>query len=287
MRLRHPAVAGHFYEDDPVQCRQALLEYIPVSPSSGQEDLVGGIVPHAGWVCSGAVAGRVFAELAGRPVETFVLFGSVHTVQIGYAAVDQADAWQTPLGQIELDHELIERACAEDPRLKPDASAHAREHSLEVEVPFIQHTFADARLVPVVVPPVPEAGGVGTSLVKAAQALGRRIAVLGSTDLTHYGPRYGFTPQGIGPEALGWAKNSNDARMIALMESMDHDGVLPEARAHQNACGPGAVQATLLACRQLGAMHGTTLCHTTSSEVLADRYGPMDDSVGYVAVVFN
>ena len=284
MRIRPHAVAGRFYDSNASVCQRAIDEYAACPSEKTTQPVFGGVVPHAGWVCSGAVAGRVFAALAHVTVDTFVLFGTAHTVRTREAIVDEHDAWQTPLGQVAVDHEMRIAMCQQDPHLRLNADAHAQEHSLEVVVPFIQHLFPDARILPIVVPPFEQAMCVGNCAAPTASALGRKVVVLASTDLTHYGPQYRFTPKGIGPEAITWATQTNDARMIKLISEMDSDAILPEAQSNHNACGPGAIGATLLACRQLGATKGVTVCQTNSNEVLRHQYGDMDDDVGMVFV---
>jgi AmmeMemoRadiSam system protein B len=111
-------------------------------------------------------------------------------------------------------------------------------------------------------------------------------AVLGSTDLTHYGPQYDFTPGGTGSGGLEWA-SQNDARVLELIESMEAEKVIAETAAHHNACGGGATAATIAACSAMGATAGRTLKYTTSAEVMREVYSQQsDDSVGYAAVVF-
>jgi AmmeMemoRadiSam system protein B len=128
---------------------------------------------------------------------------------------------------------------------------------------------------------------VGRVVARAAAELGRRVVFLGSTDLTHYGPRYSFAPQGVGPAGLQWAKEVNDRRILELVTALRMDEVVPEAAEHRNACGPGAIAATLAAAQAAGATTGYVLRHTNSNETLCGRYGEMDDAVGYAGVVLG
>lgn len=291
MMIREPIVAGSFYGSSSKQCLSQLkdclakeldLEGVPDRP-------VGAIVPHAGWMCSGAVAGRVFAALAAkRPVKSFVLFGAAHTLATRQAAVFCEGAWQTPLGRIEIDHRLADRICSQTNLVEPDPYAHQDEHSIEVQVPFIQHLFSQATMVPIVVPPTPKAHEVGQAVARTVASYGADVLFVGSTDLTHYGPRYGFTPQGVGAEAVRWAKEVNDQRLIDLILAMEADGIVAEVRAHQNACGAGAIAATMAACKEVGAGQAVVLEHTSSAEVLGGGIdGAMADSVGYAGIIFG
>ena len=113
------------------------------------------------------------------------------------------------------------------------------------------------------------------------------MVVLGSTDLTHYGPRYGFTPMGAGKSALQWAKDVNDRKFIDLTLKLDARGLLADAAESCNSCGAGAVAATIAAAKELGKTEGKLLAHTTSNEVMQQKMGTSSqDSVGYAAIVF-
>ena len=123
---------------------------------------------------------------------------------------------------------------------------------------------------------------------RACKSLGGDVAFVGSTDLTHYGPGYGFTPSGMGLKGLVWAKDVNDRRMIKLILAMQDDKIVEEAEANQNACGAGAIAAAIAASKAYGATRATLLEHTTSFEVLRELYEePMRDAVGYAAVAFD
>jgi MEMO1 family protein len=290
MPVREPAVAGQFYPDSRTQCQEEIAGCLAVigerARMTGQA--VGGIVPHAGWVFSGAVAAEVISVLAEQPgIETFVVFGAMHRyLSRAAGAVYAHGAWQTPLGQIAIDEELAEAAIRNSAILAEDPDSHQLEHSIEVQVPFIQHLAPGARLLPVVVPPSASAPAVGEALAVQAQALGRKTVFLGSTDLTHYGPRYRFTPMGAGGGALRWAKEVNDRRLLSLVEAMTPDKIVPEAIEHHNACGSGAVAAAMRACQVLGADRAQILHHTTSNEVGRRRFGESADAVGYAGAVF-
>jgi AmmeMemoRadiSam system protein B len=114
------------------------------------------------------------------------------------------------------------------------------------------------------------------------------VAYIGSTDLTHYGPNYGFLPEGIGQQGLAWAKDVNDRRLIELMRLMKAEEIVREASEHRNACGSGAIAATLAACKLAGAQQGVLLDHVSSQEVARSmQYPASDDAVGYAGMVFG
>ncbi len=300
MQIREPAVAGQFYPEDRETCLAELRACLPAQvPQEGVPDpLVGGLVPHAGWTFSGALAALVFATIKHRRahVDTFVIFGAAHGYFGAQPVIDGSDAWDTPLGRTYLDEPLRETLRGSGTALI-DSSAHRREHSIEVQVPFLQVLFPEARLVPVIVPANDSALRVGAAVADAsvARSGGKAgqgsnppsLAFLGSTDLTHYGPRYGFTPMGVGSEALHWAREVNDRQFIDLALALEPERLLANALENGNACGPGAAAAALAAAQRLGAEHGVLLAHTDSNEVMLREMGTTGrESVGYAAIVF-
>lgn len=289
MHVRKPVVAGQFYPGERETCRTEIHECLPARvPEEGiPQSLIGGLVPHAGWTFSGALAALVFATIKHRrgPVGTFVICGAAHGYFGAKPAVDGSDAWETPLGRIAVNAEL-RQALLDSGTADVDVSAHRYEHSIEVQVPFIQHLFPDARLVPIIVPANESALPLGEALVRSAAA-GGSVVYLGSTDLTHYGPRYGFTPMGVGADALQWASDVNDRQFLDLALRLEPERLLANALENGNACGPGAAAAVVTSAKQLGVRQGVLLAHTTSNEVMLRKMGTTSrDSVGYAAVVF-
>jgi len=290
MMIRDPIVSGQFYEEQEGACRAGvaalLADLQPVSSPTGH--WYGGLVPHAGWVCSGTVAAHVFKTLAAsRRPQTVVLFGGTHRYTGRAAAMFGHGCWATPLGRVAIDSRLAERIAGHTSLIADDAFAHEQEHSIEVQVPFVQHLFPDAKIVPIMVPSTPRAHEVGEAVARTLGAYDYDAVLVGTTDLTHYGPRYGFTPEGVGPQANRWAKEVNDRRFVDLLCGLKHDRLVAEATQYKNACSSGAAAATLGAVRALGATEGVLLAHTSSSEVLQQRVdNPLDDSVGYAGVAF-
>lgn len=291
MIIREPVVAGQFYPAKADRCRAELLEYLagdpPVFESRGR--LIGGIVPHAGWMCSGAVAAKVFSLLAGAgSPKSIVLFGGVHRHTGREAALFGSGRWETPLGPVEIDARLAERVLGYTNLIVDDAYAHDAEHSIEVQMPFVRHLFPSAKVLPIMVPIGPRAHEVGEAVARTLTAYSYDALIIGTTDLTHYGPRYGFIPRGVGPEGNEWAKSENDRRYIELLCSMKGKELIRESAARKNACSSGAAAATIAAVAAMGATRGTLLEHTTSSEVLSGAFpGEQEDSVGYAAVVYD
>jgi AmmeMemoRadiSam system protein B len=291
MNVRRPAVAGRFYPRQRDACLQNIDQCLAAAGSAPADSgtVVGGIGPHAGWICSGAVAAQVATALsAGRHPKTAVLFGAVHVPTGRRAAIYPEGAWETPLGTVEIDSDLARAILSADNGIEANTLAHEMEHSIEVHVPFLQKLLPGLRIVPIMVPVNDHAPRVGAAVGRACREAGADVIVLGSTDLTHYGPTYDFVPRGIGVDGLAWAKEHNDRRMIELMLKMDESAIVPEARQNWNACGAGAIAATIAASKQLGATRATLLRHTTSFEVLGNLFKEEPiDAVGYAGIVFS
>jgi AmmeMemoRadiSam system protein B len=293
MTVRKPIVAGQFYPGTDKQCRAEIADCLAQRPLSGvqlPEEIVAGIVPHAGWTFSGDLAGMVFAAIAKveKKMDTFVIFGAVHSYFSSIAAVYDAGAWLTPMGEIKIDEELAEAIIKKSPAAKSAPDVHLREHSIEVQIPFIQHLFAGAKIVPIMTPPAECVIKVGADVAECIKAAAdKKIVCIGSTDLTHYGPRYGFNPQGNGEAGIEWAKDTNDRAFIDLACQMQAEKVLTSSLKSQNACGPGAAAATIAAARALGKSKGVLLAHTHSNEVMERKFGQSSsESVGYAAIVY-
>lgn len=289
MSVRKPVVAGQFYPADRDTCLAQILDCM--ESVRHREDLpaaiVAGIVPHAGWAFSGPLAAAVFSSVHQRheDVAAFVICGAAHRYMGARAAVDDSDAWETPLGQVHVDSELRD-SLSNYREVIVDGVAHRQEHSIEVQVPFIKYLFPKARILPVVVPPTESAIEFGEALAEIIVAGDKRVVVLGSTDLTHYGPNYGFTPMGPGAEGLLWASEVNDREFVDLALDVEPERLLTDAVKKGNACGPGAAAAAVTVARELGVRAGLLLEQTTSNEIMCRRGArPGSDSVGYAAIV--
>jgi len=290
MNIRPPARAGSFYDASPSACRRHAMKLIESAdvPADLPERLSGGLVPHAGWVFSGRLAAMTFKALGGQGAPaTFVLLGADHFGTVQRGEVYDAGAWQSPLGEVRVDEELAAALLAADDCLHANPQAHAEEHSIEVQVPLMQAAYPEARVVPIAVPPTDLAVQIGRTIGRTLADRFGGARVVGSTDLTHHGGHFG-NPGGRGREGVAWT-TANDRRMLDLIEAMDAEAVVAEARTRSNACGAGAVAAAIAACRELGATRGICLEYTNSYEVVhrMSPGDPDDTTVGYASVVFT
>jgi len=292
MTVRKAIVAGQFYPGSEKQCNVEIEDCLNAKTITQElpANIVAAIVPHAGWTFSGDLAAMTLKAIkqANETVDTFVIFGAVHSYFGSTAAVYNEGAWETPMGLIEIDADLAGMIIEKNPVAKANIDAHKFEHSIEVQLPFIQYIFDQARIVPVMIPPADFAVQLGKDVADCIKASGtKKIVCLASTDLTHYGPRYGFNPQGNSPEAIQWAKDVNDQKFIDLALNLETEAVVTMALEKENACGPGAAAAAIAAAKQLGKKNGVLLAHTNSAEVIQKRFAqPSEESVGYAGIVF-
>lgn len=284
---RRMAVGGMFYPAGAAECRRQLDICLEgdCALQGFEGPAAAAIVPHASWTYSGPIAGRVFKAIysLGAPA-TFVILGAVHSWGRPLPAIYASGGWETPLGEVAVDEALAEAVMAAlGGQLESNPDAHSSEHSIEVQIPFIRHLFAGARILPILVPPVSGAAAFGRELGELLRDR-EDVVVIGSTDLTHYGRRFGFAPQGTGRAALRWVKEKNDRAMIALMVNTEAEKVVSEAQEHHNACGAGAIAATLAAARVRGRAQGRLIDYSTSQDVRPDS--EPGDFVGYAGVIF-
>lgn len=290
MNVRKPAVAGQFYGGSRSECLAEIDECLPQRDLNMElpNPILAAVVPHAGWVFSGELAAAAFKAIkqVNGDVDTFVIFGAAHRYFDGGAAVYDSGAWETPLGSVNIDAELAAEIVAKG--AVADPNAHRGEHSIEVQVPFIQHLFPNAKIVPIIVPVADFDHNFGTHVGELfLEKKDKTIVCIASTDLTHYGPRYGFCPQGIGEAALKWSREVNDMEFIDLALKMEADKLLQVALDKGNACGPAAVATVVLAAKAMGRICGVLLGHTTSHDIMLQKFNqPSEESVGYAAIVF-
>ena len=275
--VRSPAVAGSFYPDSPHVLSAQVGKFIDDAEFAETDGkFIGLIAPHAGYVYSGHVAGYAYKQLIGQSFDTVVLLGLSHRYRIDGAAIYARGAFRTPLGDIQIDEDLA----AEIMRLNSDLldlpPAHANEHSLEVQLPFLQHLFPDFRIVPILLQDDSPENVIPLSQA-IAEAMGNRSCLLiGSTDLCHY-PTY--------QEA-----RKSDQVVIEAIECFDPDylrqqmdeymQIHPTQNFHCMMCSTGAIYTTLRAAKALGGDRIEVLKAANSGDV---PVGGRDQVVGYMA----
>lgn len=276
---KKPAFAGAWYPANAVECKASIQRFLKEKQGPLGGRFAGGIVPHAGWYYSGSIACRVIASL-GSDTDTIVLFGAhMHTSSPPFILTH---GWiETPLGDIEVDHILAEHICEGITIAQKSPFTFPDENTFELQYPFIKYFYPDAKIVVCGVAPTPFAAAIGTRAVDAAKKLSRNIRVIGSTDMSHYGPDFGFTSAGTGKKAVEWVKNQNDRNAIEAMKQMDPEKIIAQGLDHQNMCCSGAAAATAAACKKLGAVKAIELDYATSFEKTASA-----SFVGYSGILY-
>lgn len=290
--VRRPARAGSFYPDSAAGCAEAIAELRAEAPqlpaALNGARILGGIVPHAGWVFSGPTALAVFEALKqARPrPETIVIFATAHRPDVHRPSTQASGAWELPTGRAEIDAELAAAMLAEaGPNLLADrAGAHEGDHAVEVQLPLLMDALPGAKFVPVAVPISPVGPALGQAAARAVKKIGRNAVFLASVDLTHYGPNYDMDAHGVGAQAHAWSKDANDAKFLKRALALDAEGAYEAGSNDFSSCGPAAAAAAIAASKASGAAAGHLLQHITSWERFKE--GEPVNFVGYAGMVF-
>jgi hypothetical protein len=264
--VREPAVAGRFYPSNAARLSKDLTSYL--SPEKEKVRVIGCIAPHAGYIYSGGVAGAVFSKIE-IPSRCIVL-GPNHTGHGHPLAITVHGSWRTPLGDLSIDHELATQLVDTFPAISEDSTAHRFEHSIEVEVPFLQKLRPELQFVPI---------AVGTGQLVIVEHLGKAIAhviqtqsepvlIIASSDMNHYED-----------DATTRIKDRKAIdRILALDPRGLHETVLNESI---SMCGFGPAVAMLTAAKRLGAQKAELVEYATSGDISGDR----EKVVGYAGII--
>ena len=268
--LRPPAVAGHFYPADADELTKQIQQFASSSAAAKKRRVRACLVPHAGYMYSGAVAGAVYAAL--ELPKRIILLGVRHFPRGQPLAILSEGAWQTPLGLAPIDAELaaeLKHAC---PLLREDAVAHSTEHSLEVQLPFLQVLAPEFRFVPVALGTVrfDDLLAVGAAVAEVVAAQTEPVLILTTSDMNHYED-----------DATTRRK---DHRAIEQILKLDPRGLYDTVRREEiSMCGLGPAVAMLTAVKRLGATQAELVKYATSADVTGDR----TQVVGYAGLIFE
>jgi len=262
MTHREAYWAGRFYPADPDKLAEKVAELTPLAETTHR--LTGLIAPHAGYRYSGAVAGGVFAQ--AEVPRTVVLLGPKHRVEGAPAAIQLRGTWTTPGGTVRIAADLAARIHDALEFLRDDDAAHAREHSLEVEIPFLRHRQPDLRIVPIVLGvslrPA-DAASVGERLAAAIADYGEPVLMVASTDMHHQG----LDDLPLRSSAADVVRE-RDALALEHIDAFDPGGLLSVCRAERiTMCGVVPTAVMMEAARHLGAGSPRRVAHTNSHEV--------------------
>ncbi len=287
MLTRKAMFAGSWYPASAAECEHEIKTFLSetrfrVTPDRGY---TGGIVPHAGWFFSGVLACNVIAALreaeGQNPPDAIVIFG-MHLHPRSTPCIMAEGSWETPFGGIDIQSDLAAKLM-EKFSFKIETSAHFNpENTIELQIPFVKYFFPNSRLLPIGAPPNEISLEIGKTVAGLSRQMNLDIKIIGSTDLTHYGPNYGFMPAGRGSKALLWAKDTNDKSIIDHMLAMNPEKIIREGLSNSNACCAGAAAAAVSASKALGASTSRIVGYSSSHEKHPD-----DSFVGYAGILFH
>ena len=278
MGIRRPTQAGTFYAGDAETLRTEIESCfihrfgprkLPKIEKDGPRKIVGLICPHAGYAYSGPVAANAYFELAsdGYP-DTVIVLGPNHTGYGSALALMDAGVWRTPLGDVEVDTLVAREILHETKLVDADELAHRHEHSIEVQLPFLQYLYGSSfKFVPIcmLMQDLEVSLDIGKAIAEASS--GRNILIIASTDMTHYEPQN--------------RAESKDRQAIEAMLKLD-EAQLQSVVESQNItmCGYGPASVAIVASKILGATKAQLLCYKTSGDVTNDR----SQVVGYASL---
>ncbi len=269
-KVRTSVVSGQFYPDDPQILRNQIKGFFARSSSSPQEDVCALIVPHAGYDYSGQVAADAYRLIEARKFESVVVIAFLHRMYLRGVLVDDVEAYETPLGRVPVDRERVREIQACDPLFRNTVPGQIEEHSLEVQIPFLQMTVPQLKIVPVYI-------GVQdiTNITVLAGALAktcenRNTLVVATTDLSHFYP-YELAVK----KDTALIKKFEEGNAEALYDSY--------VKEESEACGMAPVLSLIQLARRLGWNGPRLIRYMNSGDVTGDK----KSVVGYAAMAFK
>lgn len=265
--IRNPVVAGQFYPEGRDQLKSMLKDM--VDEKAVKEDVIGLLIPHAGYIYSGTVTAAVISKIKFK--DTFIIIGPNHTGSGEPFSIMTDGAWKTPLGNVEIDAELGKRILGNSKYLKEDFLAHEYEHSIEVQLPFLQYFKPDIKIVPIILASA-NAGiykEIGRSIAKAINNLKKEVVIIASSDMTHYEPQD--------------SAKAKDNQAIEAMLALNEDELLKRVKKFDiSMCGYAPAIALISAAKELGVTRAELVKYQTSGDTTGDYAGV----VGYAGILF-
>ena len=281
LKIRKPAVSGYFYPNE----KDKLIELIewsfkhelgpgllPKGEPSNERNIIAVQVPHAGYIYSGPAAAHAYLALYydGRP-DTIVLLGPNHHAVGASVSVYDGDAWETPLGIVEIDKEYVE-ALSNFEIFKLDDKAHEVEHSLEVQIPFLQYIYGDKfKIVPISLldQSIETARKIADALFEVSLDIGKDVIFIASSDMSHYDPHKKTVEK--------------DREAIMAIEKLDEKGLYRTLyEKNVTMCGYGGVMVVIMLTKKVNGK-AYTLKYYTSGDITGDKSAV----VGYASIVFT
>jgi len=270
-KLREAAVAGSFYPDDPLELKQTVDSYLGDAEGVCSGEEIGGlIVPHAGYVYSGPIAAWAYKQLENRTYDTVVLVGPSHYQAVSKASVYPCGWYRTPLGDVEIDEGISMSLIGTSADISYQPEAHDQEHSLEVQLPFLQETLGSFKIVAIAINDYDPALWTRVADAVADCCKGRKVLLVASSDLSHYHPR---------SDAI-----ILDQAVVSSVDGCDPVGLQFKARSGAcELCGLAAVETVMLACERMGYNASVILRYGDSGSYSGD----ISSVVGYLSAALT
>ncbi len=281
--VRMPAVAGQFYPSDPAHLRLAVQKFLEDAVPAAVDKPVAIVVPHAGYLYAGQIIADGFRQVKGQIYDTVVILGTNHgrnfaSQRLSGISLIPSGAYRTPLGDALIDEATANALIAEDSDCSSNSAAQEAEHSIEVQVPFVQVAFPAARIVPVMIgmPDPAQCARLGKALAKVAKD--KRVLIVASSDLSHF-PNYKDACEVDRKtlEAVAWFDPGQLTSRIQSLMSYNTPAL------DTCACGEGPILAAMAAAKALGATHGVVVSYANTGDAVAEDRSRV---VGYGSVVF-
>jgi len=264
--IRSPVVAGQFYPGSPSSLEAQVRGF--VDEKAPKEEVIGLVSPHAGYVYSGSVAGAVISRIQFK--DTFIILGPSHTGSGRPFSIMTEGSWETPLGEVGIDSRLGKQILTRSRHLEEDHVAHLYEHSIEVQLPFLQYFKRDVKIVPIVLSQAAASiyKEIGKEIAGAIKELRAETVIIASSDMTHYEPQE--------------SARRKDTQAINAILELNEDELMRRIRdLNITMCGYAPTVALISAAKELGAKRAELVRYQTSGDVSGD-YSAV---VGYAGII--
>ena len=266
--IRNPVVAGQFYPASPPQLKEMIQGM--VDEKAAKEEVIGLVSPHAGYPYSGPVAGATISRIKFK--DTFIIIGPNHTGRGKPLSIMTEGTWETPLGEVAIDSALAKRILASSSHLEEDYPAHQYEHSIEVQLPFLQYFKPDIKLVPIILSYYSESAykEIGKEIAKAIKELNKKAVIMASSDMTHY-------------ESQDSAQKKDTKAIEAILELNEDELLKRVDELNISMCGYAPTVSLISAAKELGATSAELVKYQTSG----DTTGDYSAVVGYAGIIIK
>ncbi len=266
--IREPVIAGQFYPGAPSQLKELIGEL--VDEKAKKEEIIGMVIPHAGYIYSGPVTGAVISRVKLK--DTFIIMGPNHTGSGKPLSIMTEGTWKTPLGEVEVDSELSRKILAASSHLEEDHMAHLHEHSIEVQLPFLQYFKRDIKLVPIVLSHAPGTAykEIGKEIAGAIKDLNKEAVIIASSDMTHY-------------ESQESARKKDNQAIEAMLDLNEDELLKRVNELNISMCGYAPAISLISAAKELGAKEAELVRYQTSG----DTTGDYSSVVGYAGIIIK